>query len=207
MNILEKIVADKRIYVDQCKRNNKIDFISMIEKRSEFRSLKQSIINSSNGIIAEFKRKSPSKGFINAEAMVENIIPKYEESGVAGISVLTDTDYFGGKIEDLIKARALTETPILRKDFIIDEYQIYEAGAIGADAILLIGECLTKTEVKRFSGLAKHLNLDVLFEVHSESDIESYNENIDIVGVNNRDLKSFKTDITHSLNIFPKLPK
>ncbi len=195
MNILDKIISDKKKYVEQCKAINNTCFDSIISERTQFHSLKESILNSSNGIIAEFKRKSPSKGFINEHAKVDEIIPMYDKSGVAGISILTDAPYFGGEISDLISARRLTKTPLLRKDFIVDEYQIYEACAIGADAILLIGECLTKEQVYRFAALAKSLNLDVLYEVHSENDIDSYNEYIDIVGVNNRDLKLFRTDI------------
>ena len=165
-NILDKIVADKRSQVLRCKNNLAPDYIPQaIEKRIEFIksyytyydksnymgdnrfcSMAQSILNSENGIIAEFKRRSPSKGDICKEAVVGEVIPLYNKKNVAGISVLTDSKYFGGNNEDFSKARSLTVKPMLRKDFIIDEFQILESSYLGANIILLIAACLTKDE-------------------------------------------------------------
>ncbi len=225
-NILDKIVADKRVLVERYKSNLSHDYIpKAIERRIEFIesyysyfdksslmyenrfiSMKNSILKSGNGIIAEFKRRSPSKGDICKEAVVGEVIPLYNEKNVAGISVLTDTKYFGGNNDDFSKARSMTTKPMLRKDFIIDEFQILESSYLGANTILLIAACLTKDEVKRFASLAHALNMETLLEVHNEEELDHYCDNIDIIGVNNRNLKTFVTDIEVSLSLYDKLP-
>ncbi len=159
-----------------------------------------------SGIIAEFKRKSPSKPTINLRADVTQITTGYSSAGASALSVLTDVDFFCGNDEDIKKARSVNQIPILRKDFVIDPYQIIEAKSIGADAILLIAEILTKSEIDELSKVAVDLGLEVLMEVHTSDQISKYNERIKNIGVNNRNLKTFTTDIRYSMDIFPQLP-
>lgn len=160
-----------------------------------------------SGIIAEFKKKSPSKSNINLSALIEDVAPAYVEAGAAGLSILTDEHFFGGHNDFLIRARQLLpHTPLLRKEFIIDEYQILEAKSIGADMILLIAEILTKEEVFGFTSLARSLGLEVLLELHSESQLDKYCQEVSIVGVNNRDLKTFSVDYDRSKRLFNALP-
>ena len=226
-NILDNIIADKRILINKFKSNFSPEYVPYaIEKRidfiksyynyydksnhmsdNRFSSMSQSIINSENGIIAEFKRRSPSKGDICKEAQVGDVVPFYNQKNVAGISVLTDSKYFGGNNEDFTKARSLTVKPMLRKDFIIDEFQILESSYLGANLILLIAACLTKEEIIRFSSIAHSLNMETLLEIHDENEIDSFCDDIDIIGVNNRNLKTFVTDINISLSLYDKLPK
>ena len=159
-----------------------------------------------SGVIAEYKRKSPSKGIINDTDSVERVSVWYMQAGASALSILTDEKYFGGKNEDLMTARKFNFCPILRKDFVIDEYQIIEAKSIGADAILLIAEALEKDEVLTLAKKAKSIGLEVLMEIHTEDQLEKANEFIDIIGVNNRDLKTFKVDIENSIRISSKIP-
>jgi indole-3-glycerol phosphate synthase len=161
--------------------------------------------DSKTGIIAEFKRKSPSKGMFNAGALPEVITQAYAENGASGLSVLTDQFFFGGSREDLTRAR-INEIPILRKDFIIDRYQILEAKAMGADVILLIAACLTPGEVNTLATYAKELGMEVLLEIHNEEELEHICDAVDIVGVNNRDLKTFTVDINLSVRLGDKIP-
>lgn len=158
------------------------------------------------GIIAEFKRKSPSKGIFNATARPEIVTKAYADGGASGLSVLTDEKYFAGSNEDLQKARAVNEIPVLRKDFIIDEYQVLEAKAIGADAILLIAECLTAARVRQLAALARSLALETLLEVHSGEQLEKIGPDILLLGVNNRDLATFKVSVQRSLDLAGKIP-
>lgn len=158
------------------------------------------------GVIAEFKKKSPSEGFINRDADAQAITTGYIEAGASGLSVLTDAHFFGGSDEDLDLARQANSSPVLRKDFTVDEYQIYEARAIGADAILLIAEILSGDEIKRFADTAHALGLEVLMEIHSKKELEKYADGIELIGVNNRNLKDFTVDIRHSMDIYPDLP-
>jgi len=159
----------------------------------------------STGIIAEFKRKSPSKGIIQAEAELTDVVSAYNESA-AGISVLTDEKYFGGTNDDLMEARDIVSIPLLRKDFIIDSYQLHEARAFGADVILLIAACLSKNEVKRFASIAKELELEVLLEIHTQEELEYICDEIDFVGINNRNLKTFEVNIQASLQLINQIP-
>ena len=171
-------------------------------------SLKERLELSRHGIIAEHKRKSPSKSIINDNIKLKNVIKGYNKANVCGISVLTDHTYFGGSLKDLQEARTMTSIPILRKEFIIDEYQIIEAKANGADIILLIAACLNETEIKKLSELAKSIGLEVLIEIHNEKELEKcLIQSIDIIGVNNRNLKTFEVDLKTSINLSGLIPK
>ncbi len=206
MNILDKIIEHKRLEVIE--NRMKVPIQELQQMPGFFReiiSFSRSLKNSNTGIIAEFKRQSPSKGVINAAADVTEVTTTYATKGAAALSVLTDQQFFGGSNEDLQTAR-LNSIPILRKDFIIDEYQIIEARAIGADVILLIAACLTPAEVKKLAAFAKTLQLEVLLEIHNEDELAHICEECDVVGVNNRDLKTFTVDIDRSVQLAKKIP-
>ncbi|MCF6358463.1 MAG: indole-3-glycerol phosphate synthase TrpC [Draconibacterium sp.] len=209
MNILEKIVATKKVEVANQK---KIVPISELEKHPMFNrkcnSLKTNLQNSSSsGIIAEFKQKSPSKGEINFSVKVEEVTKGYCNAGAAGLSVLTDYKYFGGTLANLTIARETNPgIPILRKDFMIDEYQIIEAKAFGADVILLIAACLEKEQAKNLTKKAKDFGMEVLMEIHNEKELETVNDFVDIVGVNNRNLKTFDVDVETSVGLSKLIP-
>ena len=207
MNILEKIIAHKRNEVAENRLNVPVQ---ELEKKEYFGrpviSLSKNLLDqNSTGIIAEFKRQSPSRGVINANADVVKVTTAYAENGAAALSVLTDSDFFGGSNADLERAR-INKIPILRKDFIIDEYQILEAKAIGADVILLIAACLTPAQVKELAVFARSLGLEVLLEIHNEDELAHICDECDVVGVNNRDLKYFTVDINKSLELSDKIP-
>ncbi|NDV17124.1 indole-3-glycerol phosphate synthase TrpC [Muricauda sp. TY007] len=208
MNILDKIVADKRKEVDLKKTLitlPQLEASVMMERTSI--SLAEVLRKSNSGIIAEHKRRSPSKSVINQSLSVQDVAKGYADAGACGMSVLTDGKYFGGSLDDLVLARASTNIPILRKEFIIDEYQIVEAKAYGADVILLIAAILTREEIKTLSELAKGLGLDVLLEVHNEEELEkSLMPSLDILGVNNRNLKSFEVNLNISKTLSKKIP-
>ena len=210
MDILEKIVAAKRIEIEKYKP---LSSIERFRKEGFFweiqnRSLKQSLLaEGSTGIIAEFKRKSPSKGwFKTKELEVEPVVTHYNRKGAAGISVLTDEEFFGGDLDDLIQTKVIADIPVLRKDFIVDEWQIAEAKAFGADVILLIAACLSPKEVKQLALFTKTIGLEVLLEVHNEEELEHICEEVDLVGVNNRNLKTFEVDINTSLQLIGRIP-
>jgi len=207
MNILDKIVIDKRKEVAAKKALLSTDFLkkSPMFLRDSY-SLTASV-KSGSGIIAEFKRRSPSKQVINQKSSVIDVVRGYEEAGVSGISVLTDTKYFGGSLDDLIQVRNTVNLPVLRKDFIIDVYQIYEAKAFGADAILLIAAILSEDEIIKFSSLANKLGLEVLLEVHNKEEL--YKADliyVHLVGVNNRNLKTFEVSLNTSKNLSKLIP-
>lgn len=206
MNILETIIQRKREEVSASKSTVSVQQLkdSDLFGRKSL-SLKESIITGS-GIIAEFKRKSPSKGMINDIISPLEVVSAYEKSGASGISILTDRDFFGGSSEDIIKVRENVGIPILRKDFMIDEYQLYEAKSLGADVILLIAACLSPSQVNDFTGLAHELDMEVLLEIHTEEELEHLNPDIDLAGINNRNLKDFKVDLQHSVNLKNQLP-
>jgi len=166
--------------------------------------LKESLLTRT-GVIAEFKRRSPSRGVINDRVRVEDVTKAYAAAGASCLSVLTDEEFFGGTSDDLRAAR-VNSIPILRKDFMIDEYQIVEARAIGADVILLIAACLSPAEVQRMARFAGSLGLEVLLEIHSEEELEHICEETPIVGVNNRDLKTFTVDIERSIRLSKRIP-
>lgn len=171
------------------------------------RPFSRALLASSSGIIAEFKRKSPSKGWIHQEADVANVIRTYETGGAAAISILTDEAFFGGTLSDLRRARTFTELPLLRKDFIIDPYQLLQARIVGADAVLLIAAALTRVQCTELAHYAHTLGLEVLLEVHSEEELSYINPHIDMVGVNNRCLGTFDTDVETSLQLASLLPR
>lgn len=207
MNILDKIVAHKKeqllirkimVPVDQILRSKYFDEPCL--------SFTQGLLDKSKtGIIAEFKRKSPSRGFINQYADVVEITKKYTAAGASALSVLTDNEYFGGSTEDLVLARE-NKIPILRKEFIIDPYQILTSKAMGADAILLIAAILDPQQVQSFAGSAKKLGLQILLEIHDESELGHICDEVDMIGINNRNLKNFKVDINQSINLSNKIP-
>lgn len=209
MDILQEIVAYKKKEIEERKS---LFPVKLLEKSIYFNSnpvsLKKYLMRDDlTGIIAEFKRKSPSKGFINKYADIERTTIGYMQAGASALSVLTDTNFFGGKSEDLTTARKFNFCPILRKDFTIDEYQITEAKSIGADVILLIAAILTKEQIKNYTKLAKDLGLEVLLEIHGEDELDKIIPEIQIVGVNNRNLKTMEISLQNSINIFSKLPK
>ena len=194
MTILDKIVIDKRKEIDLKKSIIPVKQLeqSILFERTTI-SLAEKLKISKSGIIAEHKRRSPSKSVINQSLNIQDVVRGYEEADVCGMSVLTDSKYFGGSLDDLIIARASCKLPLLRKEFIIDEYQILEAKANGADVILLIAAILTRDEIKQFSGFAKKLGLDVLLEIHNEEELnKSIMPSLDMLGVNNRNLKTFE---------------
>lgn len=208
MDILEEIVAFKK---KEVKDRQDLYPVKLLEKSLFFEGSPVSMVeyiqrSDKVGIIAEFKRKSPSKGVINANAKVEKTSIGYMQAGASGLSVLTDHKFFGGSSEDLMEARKFNFCPILRKDFIIDEYQVVEAKSIGADLILLIARILDKEQVKSLSRIAKELGMEVLFEVHDVQELDKLCPEIDIVGVNNRNLKTFETDIKTSKDLSEKIP-
>lgn len=209
MNILDKIVARKKEEVAEAKKNQSVkDLQSKPAFSRDTYSLKDFLTDpTKTGIIAEFKRKSPSKGIINDNVTVQEVTTGYAAAGASALSVLTDKDFFMGHEDDLIAARKVNEIPILRKDFMVDEYQIIEAKAIGADIILLIAACLTAKEISDFAKLAKSLGLSTLLEVHNQEELDfSLNEYIDVVGVNNRNLKDFSVSIDTSLQLAQTIP-
>ncbi|PWH81778.1 indole-3-glycerol phosphate synthase TrpC [Algibacter marinivivus] len=208
MNILDKITLDKRKEV--ALRKGLIP-VSQLEQSILFErqtvSLSNNLRNSKSGIIAEHKRRSPSKSVINNTLNVQDVSKGYEDAGVCGMSVLTDGKYFGGSLDDLLTARASCNLPLLRKEFIIDEYQLLEAKAYGADVILLIAAILSRDEIKQFSEFAKSLNLDVLLEVHNEEELhKSVMPSLDMLGVNNRNLKTFEVSLNTSKSLSSIIP-
>ena len=207
MDILDRIVATKKEEV----RIRKKLFPETELKKSEFFdretvSFYSALKKHGPSIIGEFKRRSPSKGEINITSDVAGVAAGYEEAGVAAMSVLTDNEFFGGDNKDLMKAASVSGLPILRKDFIIDGYQVIESKSIGASAILLIGSILTKKETEQLAGLAFSLGMEVLFEIHDENDLEKMSHDIRIVGVNNRNLKTFEINMENSLDLLHQLP-
>ncbi len=208
MNILDTIIAQKRTEVAARKQHTAVATLEQAKFFAEKTlSLRRFLLDpAKTGIIAEFKRKSPSKGIINNTASLQEVTRAYAEHGASGISVLTDQDFFGGSLNDLVAATA-NEVPLLRKDFMIDEYQLLEAKAHGADVILLIAACLTCKEVKQLAGAARKLELEVLLEIHNEAELEHICDEVDLVGVNNRNLKTFEVDIHTSLDLINKIPR
>jgi indole-3-glycerol phosphate synthase len=208
MNILDKIITSKKREVLLKKSIIPIiEFEKSVLFERKTVSLSNNLIHSSTGIIAEHKRRSPSKGEINYAFSVEEVVQGYENAGVCGISVLTDSTYFGGSLDDLIFARATTNLPLLRKEFIVDEYQIIEAKAHGADVILLIAAVLTANEIKILSELAQSLGMEVLLEVHNLEELQkSIMPSLNMIGVNNRNLKTFEVGLDISKELASEIP-
>lgn len=207
-DILETIIAKKR---ETVAAEEKAIPLSLLEKQlTTIRpciSMKQSLASSPYGIISEFKRRSPSKGWINQNAHPETIVPAYQQAGASALSILTDEPFFGGTMEDVKAARPLVGLPILRKDFIISPYQLYQAKLAGADAVLLIAAALTVDECRSLAHEAHQLQLEVLLELHREEELEYVNEYTDMAGVNNRNLGTFHTDVENSFRMAGCLPK
>lgn len=208
LNMLEKIIAYKREEVRQRKRETPVHELERAPylSRTIFSLRKFLDDPAKTGIIAEFKRRSPSKGILHPDASVEKITTAYARFGASAISVLTDMPSFGGSTDDFLKAR-VNALPLLRKDFIFDEYQIIESRAMGADLILLIAACLTPAETKKLAVFAKGLGLETMLEIHQESELTHLCDAIDIIGINNRDLKTFTVDINRSIALAQSLPK
>ena len=209
MDILDKIIAHKKKEIAQLKSEVTIE--KLIKSPNFNRtpiSLKEALtVKNSTGIIAEFKRKSPSKGVINDKVDVVEVTQGYLQANVAAQSILTDIKFFGGNIVDVMQARTVNDiTPILRKDFIVDGFQVVEAKAIGADAILLIASCLTKQEIKNYGKLAEDLGLEVLYEVHNQEELDKIELDNKIIGINNRNLKTFEVDLEHSIELASQIP-
>lgn len=207
MNILDTIIERKKQEISESKFKISVEQLKDSEffERKTF-SLKETL-KSKSGIIAEFKRKSPSKGIINDKVSTLEVVSDYEKHGASAVSILTDKDFFGGSFNDILSVRNYINIPILRKDFMIDEYQFYEAKSIGADLILLIAACLSPNQVLEFTELAHSLKLEVLLEIHSEEELKHINPVIDFVGINNRNLKDFKVNLQHSVELKNQLPK
>lgn len=208
MNILDKIAAHKRIEVAVKREEMPLEVLKSLPLfNRKCLSLAGNLREAPFGIIAEFKRRSPSHPDLNLMADVQTITAAYEKAGAAGVSVLTDEEFFGGSEDDLILARETVNIPILRKDFMLDEYQLYEAKALGADVILLIAAMLPPKQIRKLSETAKQLGLEVLLEVHNEEELQNaLFETIDMVGVNNRNLKTFEVDLETSKKLADKIP-
>ncbi|MCL9807109.1 indole-3-glycerol phosphate synthase TrpC [Flavobacterium amniphilum] len=208
MTILDHIITDKKREVQLKKQ---LIPVSQLESSVLFgertHSLSKNLRNNPIGIIAEHKRRSPSKQVISHAFSVEEVVTGYQNAGASGISVLTDGKYFGGSLDDLLLAKASVNIPLLRKEFIIDDYQILEAKAYGADVILLIAACLTRNEIKHLSEFAQSLGLEVLLEVHNREELEkSIMPSLDMVGVNNRSLKTFQVSLDTSKVLASYIP-
>lgn len=202
MDILERIVADKRLEVAAAKVAVPEGALrEAILTAPAPRSLKNALSASGHGIIAEFKRKSPSRGWIHASLEPEQVVPQYAAAGAAALSILTDGPYFGGSLDYIRRVRGLVDLPILRKDFVIDPYQLLEARSVGADAVLLIASCLTREECAVLLSEAHSLGLQVVLEIHTPEELDYISPDVDVVGVNNRHLGSFVTDVEVSFRL------
>lgn len=209
-DILEEIIAHKRIEIAAQEQNVPISFLEdLLEKNDDMakvHSMKASLAASATGIIAEFKRRSPSKDWINRDADAKIIPASYQQAGASALSILTDEHFFGGGLRDIRAARPTVSLPILRKDFIISRYQLLQAKAAQADAILLIAAALSKEECNALACEAHKLGLEVLLEMHHEGELDYVNEYIDMAGINNRNLGTFHTDVENSFRMAEKLP-
>ncbi len=211
-NILEEICNQKRYDIIGIKQRipastlyKEVDTL-MANGSIDHHSLTKALSASATGIIAEFKRKSPSLGWIRQELQPKDVVPNYQANGATAISILTDKPYFGGSLDYIAQMRPIINIPILRKDFILDEYQVFEAKKVGADAILLIAACLTIKDCRQLAYKAKELEMDVLLEIHEERDLDYICDGVTVIGVNNRDLKIFKSDIQTSLRLVGRIP-
>jgi indole-3-glycerol phosphate synthase len=209
MNILDQILETKQAEIVRLRRERSFESIhrEALAVTRAVNSFSKALNESASGIIAEFKRRSPSKGFIKANADVQTIVGGYAATGAAAISVLTDKSFFAGGLDDLVQARLVTDKPLLRKDFIIDPYQICEARLAGADVILLIAAALSREQCSELASFARSLDLEVLLELHGEGELDHLNRDVQVVGVNNRDLTTFVTDTAVSLRMAALLPR
>ncbi len=205
-NYLDKIIATKPECIAVAKRKCSLpDVIAMCADAKPALPFAQSI-KERNGIIAEFKRQSPSKGLIHGNITPPDVVPYYEEAGVSAVSVLTDQEFFGGTIADVRQASETLGIPVLRKEFIIDPYQVYEARANGASAILLIAAVLSRQQAQDLAGLAAEIGLEVLMELHGEDETNYTVEGVTVAGINNRNLRTFEVDLHHSIDVAHLLP-
>ena len=209
MNILENIMAKKAKDLEYIMQKYPINILQKSPYFDTENNSIESYIRDPNNvpIIAEFKRKSPSKGVINHRASLKKIVSGYQSAAVVGISVLTETNFFGADDNDFSQAKALTKIPILRKDFIFCEYQVIESKSMGADIILIIAKALSNETIQRLSKLSKQLKMDVLLEIDSQKDLFKINEYVTLVGINNRNLDTFDVSLENSLNLIDRLPK
>lgn len=207
-DILDEIVQNKRMEIARVKKELEryLDAQAYGCTREPL-SMHDALATSASGIIAEFKRKSPSKGWIKEDGDAENITLSYANNGAAALSILTDEKYFGGSLNFLRTARSLVQRPILRKDFIIDPIQMFEARLAGADAVLLIAACLFREDCRKLAHLAHELRLEVFLEIHDETELDYISDEVDIIGVNNRNLGTFHTDVENSFRLVEQLPK
>ncbi|MBX2816139.1 MAG: indole-3-glycerol phosphate synthase TrpC [Saprospiraceae bacterium] len=208
MNILDQIIAHKR---EEIRRSQTHIPLATLQDSKHYARLCLSLVKMlkngpTSGIIAEHKRRSPSKGMIGKGRSVTEVVKGYEEAGATAVSVLTDQHFFGGQAQDLLDARSQLSIPILRKDFIVDRYQIHEAKAWGADVILLIAEALEKGEVQELAAEANALGLEVLMEMHDETGLAKVSDDVNLIGINNRDLKTFTVDLDKSIELLNQLP-
>lgn len=211
-DILDEIIKNKRSELSRQKQAISPSELRRLaleraSRREGRRSLRAALSQSPSGIIAEFKRKSPSKGWIRLEAKVADVLPAYERAGAVACSILTDNDFFGGSLGDLQEARSLVKLPVLRKDFIIDPYQIDQARLVGADAVLLIAAALSPTQCDELADQAHEAGLEVLLEIHDEAELDYIRPTTDVVGINNRHLGSFRTDVETSFRLASLLPE
>ena len=209
-DILQEIVAWKQVELEEQKKLVKPrDLYARVERIMadgvNTRSMSRSLAASPYGIIAEFKRKSPSKGWIHEDAQPADVVPKYAAAGASALSILTDSKYFGGRLEFVMQVRECVNIPILRKEFIIDEYQLFEARSVGADAVLLIAADLRKEDCRTLTRTAHELKLEVLLEMHSEAELDYLECNPDMAGINNRNLGTFHTDMANSFRLAEKM--
>lgn len=209
-DILQEIVAFKRVEVEQQKQLvSPRDLYAKVERLMSAgisaRSMSRSLASSPYGIIAEFKRKSPSKGWIHEDARPMDVVPMYAAGGASALSILTDNKYFGGTLDFIPQVRQAVDIPILRKEFIIDEYQLFEARLVGADAVLLIAADLSKDQCRSLTRTAHDLKLEVLLEMHSEDELEYLDCDPDMAGINNRNLGTFHTDVANSFRLAEKM--
>lgn len=207
MTILDQIIQEKRKEIAEKKKRYPLSYL---REGAGFRrkavSMCQALAGSETGIIAEFKRKSPSKGFIQKDAIATEVVKGYEAAGATACSVVTDATFFGGSLADLEKVRQATDIPLLRKDFILDPYQIAESKSAGADAILLIAAALTPGQCKEYAEEAQTLGLEVLLEIHTTQELTYICDSVDMIGINNRNLKTFVTDIYTSFELGKRIP-
>jgi indole-3-glycerol phosphate synthase len=206
-NILEQINENRLQQVIQLKKRKPITAFNHQEAfHKPVFSVSKSVLSKEFAVISEFKKASPSKGIINKDAQVVEVTVGYEKAGAAAVSILTEPTYFKGNDDDLIAARPHLSLPILRKDFIVDAYQIAETKAMGADVLLLIAASLSVQQAHEYAAYAKEIGLEILLEIHEESELKHISKDVDLVGVNNRSLKTFEVDINTSLKLLPLIP-
>jgi indole-3-glycerol phosphate synthase len=208
MNLLDNIIEHKKRELSaRMEKTSLEDLKKMPGYVRKTLSLTRALLDPERtGIIAEFKRKSPSRGVLNQQATLEEVTTGYFRAGASALSILTDSEFFGGAMEDLVRAREINPVPILRKDFILHEYQVIESKALGADVILLIAAVLDKDKIRQLAALARSVQLEVILEVHDASELKMLNEYVTIVGVNNRDLRDFSVDTARSVKLAPDIP-